>query len=189
MFPAPVTVSSGAPFSPPSLCTSIQSCCLGEGEAGCFVKTPDPRPLKSLCGGMLFWGKSHLCVFLIPGYNLCRSPPAPLTATALRISGFSFSTYNSGHHRALSRVEGFSSLPSQRGLAGAVGFQAPTGSVPRLGWGVRSSRPRRWRVLTAPSPRASRGQRGHLLGDAPVPPLDLPGGVGGERRPSPHCGE
>ena len=84
---------------------------------------------------MLFWGKSDLCVFLIPGYNLCRSPPAALTATALGISGFSLSTYNSGHHRALSRVEGFSSFPSQRGLVGVVGFQAPTAQRPTPGWG------------------------------------------------------
>lgn len=134
---------------------------------------------------MLFWGKSDLCVFLIPGYNLCRPPPAPLTATALGISGFSLSTYNSGHHRALSRVEGFSSFPSHRGLAGVVGFPGPTGSVPRPWLGGEKQQTQE----VAGPDRASQGQRGHLLGDAPVPSLDLPGGVGGERRPPPHCGE
>lgn len=157
-----------------------------------FYESPDPQPLKSLCWRMLFWGKSDLCVFLIPGYNLCRSPPATLTATALGISGFSLSTYNSVHHRAPSRVEGFSSFPSQRGLVGVVGFQAPTGSAPHPWLGVRGSRPRRRRVLTAPSSRAShasRRERGCLLGDAPVPSLDLPGGVGGECRPPLHRGQ
>lgn len=122
-----------------------------------FCKSPDPRPLKSLCGGMLFWGKSDLCVFLIPGYNLCRPPPAPLTATALGISGFSLSTYNSGHHRALSRVEGFSSFPSHRGLAGVVGFPGPTGSVPRPWLGGEKQQTQE----VAGPDRASQGQRGH----------------------------
>lgn len=116
----------------------------------------DPQPLKSLCWWMLCWGKSDLCVLLIPGHNLCHSPPAPLTATAIRISGFSLSRCNSGHHRALSWADCFL-LISQPGRAGrSGGLPLPHRlCAPSAGLGVRSNSLRRPLVLATLSFRWS----------------------------------
>ena len=151
-------------------------------------KSFEPRRLKSFCWWMFFLRKIRFVCFPNPWSQSVPLSVHPLAATAIRISGFSLSRYNSVHHRTLLQVESFSSHFSAREGWKKLGVITPAPcSLPEARWKLRDSSLRREPVLAAPPSCRPPGRLGHSHGDAPVPSLDLPGSVGGQRGPSVHC--
>ena len=155
------------------------------------VSLLSPSLWRAFPAGCFSWGKSDLCVFLIPGHNLCHSLPTP---SLLLPSGFQDLaspdiTQDITEPCRRWRIV----LPiSQPGKAGrSWGKALPTGSVlrDRPRWRVKNSSLRRPLVWQPLPPATYQGRSGHFLGDAPVPSLDLPGCVGGQRGPPIHCWE